>query len=111
MFKYYFYNYINYYQKSDKYDYEITIVDEDFRETQTASHTAKAGVEAAANEVINIYSKRNLDVSKNLIQFMKNIRKINGLDYNFDNQIFWYKEYINNFDKYLPKIEKYLILE
>lgn len=112
MFQSYKYKYLNYDQKSQKHNYEISIIDEDFKETITVSAVAFVSIAcAAATAIIKIYSKRNLNVSKNIVAYMKYFDKQYGSYYDINNQIHWYKKDVPKFDNYLPKIEKYLLLK
>lgn len=110
MFQSYSYKYLDFDQKSKNWTYEILIVDDDFQEIVTSSYNGdNTASSCALIELIKIYSKRNLNVSKNIFSFFIYIKTF-GSDYDFNNQISWYKKYVPEFDKYLPEIEKFLLI-
>ena len=92
--------------KTKLHSYLFKIIDEDFEEDVVG--TGHAPTEGA---VINCYSKRNLNVSKNLfLMFMFNEKLYGSRHNNIQQQISWCMEYQKLFPKYKEEVEKYLLL-
>ena len=107
--------YLGYNKETDLYSYEYEIVDTEFTETAVGAVAAAAAAVAlalavAAEEaaVINIYSKRNLNVAKNLVIYLKYAEK--HWRWEIPELISWCKQYTPNFSKYEQDIHKYLLL-
>lgn len=112
MFQSYSFKFLDFDQKSKNWSYEILIVDEDFQEMTPVimgSSNIAGAYSASIMALVKIYSKRNLNVYKNIIKLMQYHYERNGDDIN--KQIQWYKKDVEGFDKYLPELEKYLLLE
>ena len=108
MFKSIEYNkYLGYDKEKKLYMYEYTIEDTDFTETAAAGATG-AGRAAAAAAVINTYSKRNLNVPRNLLLYLKYAEKHWGWE--IPTLISWCKRYTPDFNKYEKDVERYLLL-
>lgn len=69
--------------------------------------TCYAKTIAVVSSIIKIYTKKQLNVSKNLFLFMKYDQSIYGLG--VEQQINYYKRHIDNINDYLPEINKYLL--
>lgn len=82
--------------------FEFKIIDKDFQEIISLKENKI--IEA----IIQIYSRRNLDVVKNLVLFMMYEQTRKG--YPIINQIKLYKIMYPDFNKYIPEIEKYLLI-
>lgn len=96
-----FIDYVGYFHNNGKYEYTIT--DTDFTETV---YTSQPTVILA---VIEVYSKRNLNVAYNLFLCLKCIQSILNTQ-----NLLWFIDYHNEntpgFSKYKKDIEKYLLL-
>jgi hypothetical protein len=99
MFQSYTYKYLSYDREKDESRYEITIVDDDF--TETATTTATAGEPAA---LIDIYSRRNLNVSQNLWLLYQYCEQ----RYGRDDRISWWKKYVPAYSQYHDDLQMYL---
>ena len=89
--------------KTKLHSYLFKIIDEDFEEDVVG--TGHAPTEGA---VINCYSKRNLNVSKNLFLMFMYYKK--QYEYSIQQQISWCIKYQLLFPKYKEDVEKYLTL-
>jgi hypothetical protein len=106
--------YLGYDKETELYSYLFKIEDEDFEEEITgalgdrAAHTRDiVGVRA----VIKTYSKRNLNVSKNLLLLFMFYEKEYGKKYySIEKQIENCMKYQPLFQKYKEEVEKYLTL-
>lgn len=116
MFISYISKYLGYDQKTDQYQYEITIIDSEFEETVTTTTTAMAPAprDAAARTgalpaaALKIYSARNLNVSKNLFLLFQYVEK----QYNWwttKKQYEWCLEYVPEYTQYHEGVKKLLL--
>ena len=100
--------------KTNLYYYLYKIIDDDFEEKIVgASARTRASLVAgpAADAVINCYSKRNLNVPKNLLLLFIFSEKLYGSKYNnIQQQISNCMKYQPLFPKYKEDVEKYLSL-
>jgi len=95
--------------KTDQFRYEVTIVDDDFIEVAaaTTSYSTAAHHGAAGAALIDIYSRRNLNVAGNLALLMQYIEhKWVWSDIKW--QIEWYQKYIPEYQKYHDQVMGYL---
>jgi len=108
MFKFFEWKYLGYDPKTDQYRSEITIVDDDFTETLVAASPigGEAVVPPATTALIDIYSRRNLNVAGNLVLLMQDIES-KWLDIKL--QIEYYQKYIPEYSKYHDQVMGYLI--
>jgi len=106
--------------ENDLNHYLYVITDTDFTEevVETVPENQGLGSSIVA-AIINCYSSKNLNVAYNLILFMQFWENANSVPraprrstnrFSILNQISRYKQLVLEFDKYLPKIEKYLVL-
>jgi len=109
MFKSYSWKYLDYDSKTDQWRYEITIMDVDFTEPVAASAiTADWTINDIADALIDIYSRRNLNVAGNLVLFMQYVEnKWPWRD--IKRQIKWYQKYVPGYQKYHDQVMDYLI--
>ena len=107
MFKSIKYNkYLGYDPLTDLCSHEYEITDTDFVEIgHGLSRSMSEGGEAV---VINIYSKRNLNVAANLMLLFKLYHHRHR--WSIQDQIYWCRRNILGFDKYEKDLEKYLLL-
>lgn len=105
------YKYIDYNNKTYECIYEVTTIDSNFTETIKVGVHAGSDAAAGAAAIIQIYSKRKLNVAKNLFPYMKWIENESSW-YTFKKQIKDYSQYVPEFKfkQYLPELNKYLIL-
>jgi hypothetical protein len=103
--------------KTKFHSYLYKIIDEDFEEEIAAERDVIAvGARlhldpAAGGAIINCYSKRNLNVSKNLfLMFMFNKKAYGSRYNNIQQQISNCMKYQPLFPKYKEDVEKYLTL-
>ena len=96
--------------KTNLHYYEYEITDTDFVEVGAGALGAGGATSGAdrADAVINVYSKRNLNVPANLILLFKFYSSRYG--WTIEDQIDWCKKYTLGFDKYEKDLEKYLTL-
>jgi hypothetical protein len=94
--------YANYYKKPGCY----IIIDNDFKQKSEENITSE--IEA----VIQIYSQRSLNVSKNIFLYLKYTAEINGtsIEREIEREIDWNYRYASNIRKYIKEVEKYLSL-
>jgi len=93
-------------QERPNYEYEVTIVDDDFFETKTVF--ANVATEAAAIALIDIYSQKNLNVAGNLALLMRYVEhNFPALDINL--QIRAYQNNIPEYSKYHDQVMGYLV--
>ena len=107
MFQSYDYKYLSYDREKDESRYEITIVDDDFTETaETASASASDVVIAAtaAIALIEVYSRRNLNVPKNLWLLSQYCDQNWG---KYDRISYW-KKYVPRYSQYHDDLQMYL---
>jgi|ERR1019366_3935669 hypothetical protein len=117
--------YLGHDPKTNLCSYIYKIIDDDFEEELVNAwassgmgagtprpRRAAAGVAGAdADAVINCYSKRNLNVPKNLLLLFMFNEKLYGSKYhNIQQQISYCMKYQSLFPKYKEEVEKYLIL-
>jgi len=83
------------------YGYEITIVDDDFTESAFAMNVP------SVTALINIYSRRNLNVSGNLALLIRYGEYKHSWD--IKRQIKWFQAYVPEYQKYHDQVIDYLI--
>jgi len=108
MFKSQDYIYLGYDSKTDQFRYETTIVDDDFTEIVIAAASAdaiRAVVRAAV--LIDVYSRRNLNVAGNLALLMQYVE--NKLWMDIKQQIEEYQKFVPAYPKYHDQVMDYLI--
>jgi hypothetical protein len=94
--------------KTKLYSYVYKIIDEDFEEEISEASVA---ADAGADAVIKTYSKRNLNVPKNLfLLFMFYEKEYGKKYYSIEQQIVYCMKYQPFFLKYKKDVEKYLLL-
>jgi len=99
--------YLDYDSKTDQDRYEITIVDDDFIET-VATISAASVSAAYAIALIDIYSRRNLNVAGNLVLYMQYAEhRWSELVINL--QIEEYSKYVPEYSKYHDQVMGYLV--
>jgi hypothetical protein len=105
-------NYLGYDQRTKLYSNLFKITDSDFEEEVADAGSAEpSGLGLGAGAVITCYSKRNLNVPKNLLLlFMFNEKQYGFEYYSIQNQIFYCEQYQPLFPKYKEEVEKYLLL-
>jgi hypothetical protein len=102
--------YLEYNLKTDLYLYLFKIIDDDFEEETVGTSEGNAAGENVG-AVINCYSKRNLNVPKNLLLFFMFIEKQHGSKFNsIRQQIEFNMKHQSLFPKYKEEIESYLSL-
>jgi hypothetical protein len=104
MFQYYTSKYLGYVQEKDQYRYEITIVDDDFTEATATPTTDVAAVAVHAAALIDIYSRRNLNVPKNLWLLSQYCDQKWG---KYDRISLW-KKYVPSYSQYHDDLQMYL---
>jgi len=110
MFRSYDYKYLGFNNKTDQWRYEITIMDDNFTETAVAAAVADVGDNDAtriAAVLIDIYSRRNLNVAGNLVLLMQYIE--NKWSRDIKRQIELYQEHIIEYQKYHDQVMGYLV--
>ena len=102
-------NYLGYNKETGLHTYEYKIVDTTFTETVKAAGWEQREAVGVCGAVINTYSKRNLNVSLNLLLCMRYIEQ----QYpwlSIDRQIEHNRKYVSDFSQYEKDINKYLSL-
>jgi len=114
MFRSYSYKYLGYDSKTDQWRHEITIVDDDFTEDDAFASSVRPLIladEAAAAvsaALIDIYSRRNLNVAGNLVLLMQYIEN-KWPCRDIKSQIEWYQKYVPEYPKYHDQVMDYLV--
>lgn len=86
----------------------LTIFDSDFEEKISVKYT---DIILYAEVIINLYSRKQLYVAKNLYKYMKYNEITESKRWNYSWQFEIYKKYIKKFEQYTPQLEKYLLME
>jgi hypothetical protein len=103
--------YLGFDPKPGLYSSLFKITDDDFEEEIAGAATAHDNVVRSSGAVINCYSKRNLNVPKNLLLlFMFYEKDYVKKHYSIEQQISYCMKYQNLFPKYKEEVEKYLLL-
>jgi len=85
--------------------YEITIVDDDFTEIVVASNTF---INTIVSILIDVYSRRNLNVAGNLVLLMQCIEHRWSWR-NIKQQIKGYQKYVPEYSNYHDQVMDYLV--
>jgi hypothetical protein len=106
---------LGYDPKTALYLYLFKIIDDDFEEETVGEHgaheTGFSMATGAISAIINCYSKRNLNVPKNLLlYFISNEKQYGSKYYSIQQQINICMKYQPPFPKYKEEVEKYLLL-
>jgi hypothetical protein len=103
--------YLEYNPKTVLYSYLYKIIDDDFEEEIVGFGRAGGVGRSDVSAVIDCYSKRNLNIPKNLLLFFMFHEKQFGYEYHsVQQQIFWCMQYQELFPKYKEDVDKYLTL-
>lgn len=95
--------------KVDSRRLEIIIVDSEFQSDPFPLKINLYTAENIINGIIIEYSKRKLDVARNLSLFIEHLSKEYPKHYSADCQITCYLRHVDKFKDYLPEIRKYLL--
>jgi len=108
MFRSFDWKYLDYDPTTNQSRYEIIFVDDDFIETTIAASIADYVVVTVSIALIDIYSRRNLNVAGNLVLLMQYIEnKRSWADIKW--QIEEYQKCIPEYQKYHDQVMDYLV--
>jgi hypothetical protein len=108
-----FLKYLEFNSKTNLYSDLYKIIDDDFEEEIMGERPGNSPARFGGGEgaIINCYSKRNLNVPKNLfLFFMFNEKQYGSIYYNIQQQISYCMKNKPLFPKYKEDVEKYLLL-